>query len=189
MAEQKRIFIAIDISDEARSWIDAYILGLKARSRHVLIKWERPEKLHLTLKFLGSVADERVASIDATVKALAGAFDKFDLTVDGTGVFPAESKPRILWLGIKGDSIGAVAAGIDAGCEQLGFAREQRSFSPHLTIARIKEPSPSMDVVQTHLAVEFPAITFPVTHLTIYESRLLRNGSVYSVVARHPLKA
>jgi 2'-5' RNA ligase len=188
MGEQKRVFIAIDISDEARQRIAAYIGEMKRLSGGVPVKWERPEKLHLTLKFLGSTEPERVAELDRIAGEIAARVDKFRINIAGTGVFPGPANPRILWLGVEAEPLVTIAADVESGCERIGFAREIRAFTPHLTIARIREPARGKGLAASHLANGFAPVSFNATHVTVYESQLLRTGSVYSVIARHPFK-
>jgi RNA 2',3'-cyclic 3'-phosphodiesterase len=189
MAEQKRVFIAVDISDEARRKIAAYIENIKRMSPQSKIKWERADKLHLTLKFLGDVDAQQLHDLDIAVREVALLHSPFDISVEGTGVFPGVRDPRILWIGIKGDQIAAIAGELDAACEPRGFEREKRAFHPHLTIARIRDPRHSSEVVEAHLQNDFAPLSFPVSQIAIYESQLLRTGSVYSLVSKHGLRS
>ena len=188
MAEQKRVFIAVDISDEARRKITAYIENIKQISGQTKIKWERSDKLHLTLKFLGDVDAKLLRDLDIAVREVASRHAPFNLSVEGTGVFPGVRDPRILWIGIKGDQLTAIAGELETACEPLGFKRENRAFHPHLTIARIRDSRHSEKVVEAHLQNDFGPINFEVTQIAIYESQLLRTGSVYSMVSKHELR-
>jgi 2'-5' RNA ligase len=187
MSEQKRVFIAIDISDEARKRIAAYIEGLRRSSAPTSIKFERPEKVHLTLKFLGDSDPEQLRSVTEAVRSIAHRIDPFTIEISGTGAFPDPAKPRILWLGIKGDELASIVHQLDEACEPHGFESEKRDYRPHLTIARIRDANSARDVVDTHLKNQFAPVRFEVRDLTIYESQLLRSGSVYARVARHNL--
>lgn len=187
MAEQKRVFIAIDISDEARRRIRAYAEGLRRGSLIQGVKWERPEKLHLTLKFLGDTDAGRLGEISDAVKTVADRHAAFTINIAGTGVFPGPSNPRILWLGTQGDPLSEIAAEVEDACERLGFERDKRAFNPHLTIARLRGPQAVGDLVERHLESGFEPVTFEVSSLRLYESQLLRTGSVYTLIADHKL--
>ncbi len=98
-----------------------------------------PDKIHLTVKFLGDIEASRV---DAIANALEGAlklFPRFTISAKGLGVFPALRRPRVLWVGLEGGQLVKLAAKVEAALEPLGFAREERGFQPHLTIGRWRQ--------------------------------------------------
>jgi len=137
----KRVFIAIDISSEARSKIAGYIDRLRRFGRDLRVGWERPEKLHLTLKFLGDVDDHQLGDVEQAVKKVAAEFAGFRLGIYGNGRFPPKGDPRILWLGLTDDgSVSKLAQALDREIAKAGFEPEKRKFHPHLTIARLREP-------------------------------------------------
>lgn len=186
----KRVFIAIDISSEARSKVSAYIDTLKRSARDVRVGWERPEKLHLTLKFLGDIDDNKVSDVEQALKKVAAEFSGFWSKISGTGRFPPKGDPRILWLGLVDDGATALLAQtLDRELSRTGFASEKRKFHPHLTIARLREPHRSVLVAAEHVSNEFETADFAVSELVIYESQLLPTGSVYRKLASFPLRA
>jgi 2'-5' RNA ligase len=97
----KRIFIAVDISEEARRRAAAHIDGLRSGVRNLRVGWERPEKLHLTLKFLGDVTNEQLGRLNKSVEQAATQTGTFYLRTGKTGVFPSIRKARVLWLGLE----------------------------------------------------------------------------------------
>ena len=186
----KRIFIAADISDEARQWAASYIDGLRREFPKFRVGWERPEKLHLTLKFLGDVNEDRIEEVQQRVRDVSKAHKAFPMTLSGTGRFPPKGDPRILWFGANdGGELGAIASRIDRELGVLGFASEKRKFSPHLTIARLREPRSSSALAARHLENDFGPISFQITEIVIYESKLLPSGSIYTPIAVLPLGA
>ena len=186
----KRVFIAIDISSEARSKVAAYIDSLMHSARDVRVGWERPEKLHLTLKFLGDVDDHRVADVEQAVKKVAAEFSGFRSEVVGTGRFPPKDDPRILWLGMSdGESLSKLAAALDRELSNAGFEPEKRRFHPHLTIARLREPHRSAALAAEHVSNSFETDDFEVKEIVIYESQLLPTGSIYRKLASYPLRS
>ncbi len=191
MPETKRIFIAVDISEEARRLADGYIHGLREPFSDVRVGWERPEKMHLTLNFLGDTGTAELVSVRQIVRDVAGRNGAFRLRIDGTGVFPNQKRPRVLWLGVDGqiDAIRRIKSELDAGLSGIGFKSERKIYTPHLTIARLREPERSGAIAARHLSNEFDSPEFMVSSLTVYESRLDRHGSTYSIVDRFDLKS
>jgi 2'-5' RNA ligase len=185
----KRIFTAIDISDEARSKVSDYVENLRAGFPRLRVGWEKPEKLHLTLKFVGDVSDAQLKNLIVAVEKTAKQISAFHLQLKETGAFPSPRNARIFWLGLKDEqgSLQKLNEILESECEQSGFAREKRSFKAHLTIARLREPQNSKELAQNHLLNEFEAIEFTAGEIVIYASKLLPHGSIYSVVSKHEL--
>jgi 2'-5' RNA ligase len=184
--EMKRIFTAIDISDEARRKVSAYVETLCGEFSNLRVGWEKAEKLHLTLKFLGDIDDRHLKNLIEAVEKTARQIKSFKLEIAETGVFPSPRNARILWLGLKNEqgSLQKLNEILEIECEKIGFEKEKRNFKAHLTIARLREPQKSKELAQRHLRNEFEAVEFDVSEIVIYESKLLPQGSVYSVVAR-----
>lgn len=187
----KRIFVAVDISEEVRNAAAAYIETLRAEFRDVVrVGWEKAEKLHLTLKFLGDCDDRRLKELEKIAAGIAAEIPKFTIQIADTGVFPNARNPRVLWIDVK-DSSGILVrihALLEAESEKIGFKRETRRFVPHLTIGRVKEPNKARDLAEKHLKNKFEPVESAVPEIVVYESKLLPAGSVYSVVSKHKLK-
>lgn len=188
---KRRIFIAIDISDEARGSVEKYTAELRSTFPDVRVGWECIDKLHFTLKFLGAVDEDLVRHVEEAMTGVVPRHQPFIAEISGTGIFPGRRDPRILWLGMRRgrDEMVSLGTDIETALEQLGFTREPRTFSPHLTIGRIREPRKGMDLAKVHLGGLFPPVAFTVPHVTIYESVLSANGSVYSAISRKALEA
>lgn len=186
----KRIFVAIDISLEARRRIAAYIETLRDEFRAVRAGWDKPEKLHLTLKFLGDTNEKQLAELREIVGEIAGKISKFSLRIAETGVFPNARNARVLWIDAKDEAgiLTKINDLLEAGCERIGFEMERRKFVPHLTIGRVREPNRAQDLAKKHLENKFEPVEFEVSEIVIYESKLLQTGSVYSVVSKHALE-
>lgn len=191
MKTTKRIFIGINISDEARDLAAAYIRTLRGSFRDLRVGWEKPEKMHLTLNFLGETGPAELESVREIVARTATGNGPLQLQIRETGVFPNVMRPRVLWLGVGGDldEIRRIKSGLDSGLVEIGFESERRRFSPHLTIARLREPERSGSLAAQHLANDFESPEFTVASLTIYESRVDQHGSEYSVLDRFELKS
>jgi 2'-5' RNA ligase len=187
----QRIFTAIDISEETRRMVSDYIENLRGEFSNIRVGWEREEKLHLTLKFLGDIDEQRLKNLVEAVETTAEQFSKFNLCVAQTGVFPSPRNARILWLGLHDEQQGNLQRLndiLETECERKGFEKEKRNFKPHLTIARLREPAQSKELAGKHLRNDFPSIEFAVSEIVIYESRLQKSGSIYSIVSKYKFK-
>ena len=134
-----RLFVAIQLSDEVRSALMAMQHTLRRRCDGV--RWTRPEQLHLTLKFLGEVLDAEVSGVAEAVERAAGRAKRFEISLNGSGCFPPQGPVRIVWVGVEEDSgeLARCAQAMETELERIGFARERRPFSPHITIGRVRE--------------------------------------------------
>ena len=182
----RRIFIAIDLSAEARSACALHIGVLRRTFPSARIGWERPEKLHITVKFLGQTSSETLAELESRLDEASQSFKPSTVQLNGPGVFPNDSRPRVLWVGVN-DADAVVAAShnrVDQVCSTLGYERDGRRYKPHITIGRVRDPHTATDAVTAHLNAHIEPVEFRVNGLVIYESKLLPTGSVYSVVSR-----
>lgn len=177
----KRVFVAIDISDEARNQTFAYLENLRKDFRDFRVGWERREKLHLTLKFLGDIDEKQLSNLKEAVKKTTKQFAKFKICLSGTGVFPKPKNARVLWicLGDENDNLLKLFELLENECEKTGFPKEEKKFHPHLTIARLREPDKSRKLAEKHLAEKFERVNFEVSAIVIYESQLFPTGSKY----------
>ena len=178
----KRLFIAIDISEEARNVAAKYISALHAEFPHLRVSWERPEKLHITLKFLGRTEDTWIPEIVDALTGIAESHIAFQLDMSGSGVFPSARNPRVLWLGVDDmeSKLTELAKNVIDETGLLGFEPEKKKFNPHLTIARIKEPQAARGLAEKHLQMKYEPVRFKVGHITLYESQLRPTGSIYT---------
>ena len=187
--QDRRIFLALDISDASRAACNAHNASLRRSFPDARVGWERPEKLHITLKFLGSTGVDTLEKLQGGMAAIVTRQRPFQLRLSRPGVFPSSSRPRILWIGLE-DQSGAVAPlheEIEGACVSLGFKREDKQFRPHITIGRIRDPRGAVELARSHLETEIEPVGFEVADVVIYESKLHSTGSVYSVVARAQL--
>jgi 2'-5' RNA ligase len=177
----KRVFVAVDISEEARRQTTAYIESLKSDFSGLRVGWEKPEKLHLTMKFLGDTNENQLKELEDICCKIAAEIPKFDLQIAETGVFPSPRNARVMWVDVKDEkgNLAKINRALEIQCERIGFAAEKRNFKPHLTIARLKEPRNSHELVKKHLEKDFEPIGMKVAEIVIYESRLHPTGSIY----------
>lgn len=187
---KKRIFVAIDLPSFVKQAVSDYQNALKKIFNHLRISWEKTEKLHLTLKFLGNIDEKQLENLKIIVSQIAAANSGFQLQTTTNGVFPQLQNPRVLWIGLldKENVLTEVNQKLEFECEKIGVSRENRRYVPHLTIARIREPKKSLSLAKKHLQNKFSAMEFEVSEIVVYESNLQPDGSVYLPVARFELK-
>ena len=181
-----RLFVALDIPEDVRAAIAALVTKLRDTCREA--RWVRIEGAHVTLKFIGEVPNEKVAEIK-TALATVPFSSPIGITYRGLGFFPNERRPRVLWAGIEaGAELGALAVAVETALEPLGIAREQRAFSPHLTLARFDSPK-GLDRLREAIAafgpLEFGRAQAREFHL--YLSVLKRGGAEYTRLASFPV--
>jgi len=131
-----------------------------------------------------------LAEITDAVEETARQTSGFKLQITETGVFPSKRNARILWLGVRGESeyLQKLNEILETECEKKGFAREKRNFKAHLTIARLREPHKSKELVEQHSGNEFNSAAFQVSKIAIYESHLQKTGSIYEAIKNVELK-
>lgn len=153
------------------------------------IRWVRPEGIHLTLRFLGDISPERIPDILAAVEPCCTGTAPIPLMVKSLGVFPHLNHPRVLWMGLEGETVALknLRDRLEEAAVGLGFAREDRSFRAHLTLARIKSPKGLIGIAS---AVESQsgasAGSFTVTALHLFQSALTPQGAIYTKLASFP---
>jgi 2'-5' RNA ligase len=174
-----RLFVALDLSNSVRDAIAQF--SEKLRVEFPSARWTRIEGIHVTLKFIGEVSNERAAGIDDALSEV-DSDAPIEMKIRGAGFFPDERRPRVFWIGIDATpNLAEITAQIETSLEALGVARESREFKPHLTVARISE---SRGIEKLHDAlsrcgsVDFGAVRTNEMHL--YRSELGRGGAKYS---------
>ncbi|MBA2731514.1 MAG: RNA 2',3'-cyclic phosphodiesterase [Acidobacteria bacterium] len=185
-----RVFCAIELPAEVRARAAEYIARLREAVPDVRANWERTEKIHITLKFIGEIESERIEALSFAASRAAQAVRSFAIALEGTGAFPPSGSPRILWLGIN-DASGSLArlqSCLEVECASAGFAREERAFHPHLTLARIRAPQGARGLASLHGKADFAPIGFAVTDLVIMCSEPGQEGSHYTEISRHRSK-
>jgi RNA 2',3'-cyclic 3'-phosphodiesterase len=185
-----RVFCAVELPASIRARAGEHIEALRRLAPEVRAGWERPEKMHITLKFLGEIEEARLTLLAAAAERTAQGFRPFDLSVEGAGAFPPRGPARVLWLGLK-DSAGALAllqSRLEEECAESGFPREARPFSPHVTIARLRKPAGARRLAALHEEKGFARAEFTVLDVVLIRSELGRGGSRYTELSRHALR-
>lgn len=184
-----RAFLAIEPSETVLQTLAREQEKLK-REIFGQVSWTRPQGQHLTLKFFDNISRIDADNIRAAVTAQAARFSPFSLTVEKLGAFPDSRRPKVLWSAVTGNvgELKALQGVLDADFESLGFARENRPYKPHITLARIKTLQAQGGigaVLGRH--DRFTAGEFMIRELILFQSRLGPQGAVYSKLAVIPL--
>lgn len=177
-----RAFIAVELDPEIKRTLQAFVTVL--RSTRGDVRWARPDGLHLTLKFLGEIDEPGALRVGEVLADLAGRHGAFTLCFRGTGVFPGERDPRVLWVGaVAGPGLAVFQDDLDRLLETEGFERERREFKPHLTLGRVKGPGRIREVVaelDKRRGETFGEMT--ARKVALFESRLRPEGPEYRIV-------
>ena len=184
-----RTFCAVELSDEVRARFEEHIARLRKEVPDAAASWSRVENIHLTLKFFGNVALDRIPEISAAATRTTDQFSKFQIDIGNTGVFPRPSRAQVLWIGVNDPSgkLTALQKSFDDECAAEGFPKEDRAYRPHLTIARVRKPEGARHLAETHLNTNFPTIEVPLHELIIFRSELSSKGSKYTAISRHQI--
>jgi 2'-5' RNA ligase len=191
--EQIRSFIAIELPDELKAGLTR--LQAKLRSEEPSpVKWVNPSGIHLTLKFLGSVAADRIPEINQVMAASTRGIVPFHLEAGGLGVFPNLSRVQVVWVGIKGemDRLKQLQQQIESNLVPLGFEPESRSFTPHLTVARLRDQATLVERQKFGQlitgAIFEETYIIKVDSISLMRSQLTREGAIYSRLSSVSLK-
>ena len=193
-----RTFVAVELDASLRQALAQAQAKLRSQLHKTLnpdvrIQWVKPESIHLTLKFLGDIPEDRVPDVQASLARVADGHSRFTVRIEGWGVFPDVRAPRVVWVGMAThvDALKRLAADIESALGAIGFAPEPRPFHPHLTLARVKERS--REVGRAVSAGGLPTQEVKLGELTIaavslMKSELQPSGPVYVRLCHVPLK-
>lgn len=185
-----RLFISINLTTELLDSIRATQDALKGALADYPLRWTRPEGIHLTLKFLGDTDPARVETIGRALQQVVEPRPPFELSVGGLGCFPNPRKTSVLWIGVHDpeDHLRELAAAIDEAMAGLGYQRERRAYTGHLTLARVQRYAKSSE--RRALGEQLPSLgvpetlgVLPATSVHLMRSQLKPDGAVYSSLA------
>ncbi len=194
-----RSFIAIELPATVRQQIEQVCTVLRQKPGSRLVRWVEAKNIHLTLQFLGDVRIADIPKIELELKGVAGLHEPFEIAVEGAGVFPGFTKPRVLWVGVgKPDSranerLAALQKGIEQRLFMLGFQSDGRGFNPHLTIGRVNRDAGADDMRKIGEVVKSTPIgdlgVIQVEAVTLFRSDLKPGGPVYTRIGVYPLNS
>lgn len=183
--EEIRCFVAIELPHNVGEFLAQLAARLRAASPRP-VKWVDPLGIHLTLKFLGNVPPARIAEIGQALTGAVGGKAPLTLCTGGLGAFPGWQRPQVVWLGLEGDleGLARLQSDVDTALSALGFPAEARAFTPHLTLARVREglrPEERRHLADSVRSVALPpAETFVVRSVSLIRSRLTPSGALYT---------
>jgi 2'-5' RNA ligase len=180
-----RTFIAIEISEDIARILAQIESHLKYAGADV--KWVKPEIIHLTLKFLGEISEKKCEGVKLVLDDIAGSTKPFELSIKDVGAFPKIEHPKVIWVGLDNGAKGSkdLAYRIDETLSKIGFAKEERPFSPHLTIGRVRSSANRDKLTEkmSSASANFQLSAVPshkVTSVILFQSTLTPQGSIYT---------
>jgi 2'-5' RNA ligase len=191
MKQRIRTFIAVDTDAAIRKAAQGLIDQLRQSGADV--RWVEPEKLHLTVKFLGDVKADEIAEVCGAVEKAVADVTPFPLELRGAGAFPNVHRPQTIWLGAgEGDDrMAEVAERIDTVLEPFRFRRETRRYRTHLTLGRLRREGGGAGLAELGRLLEqladYEAGRMPVEELVVFSSELTRSGPIYEAMGRAAL--
>jgi 2'-5' RNA ligase len=194
-----RAFVAVELDQDLKRVIGQTQAQAKDRLARRLavdarIQWVRSESIHLTLKFLGDIDEAGIEGMRIALAARISTMPGFSVEIGGLGVFPDLRAPRVIWIGLhdRSEALSRLAAEVEAALEPLGFPREKRPFSAHLTLARIKDRAREVgQALAASGAMEGAAALGQVSvhSVSLMRSDLRPSGSVYTRLWKIPLRS
>ena len=175
-----RAFIAVDLAPATIANIATAIEQLRPRIGG--IRWVVPNNFHLTLKFLGDIDESKVEPIGAALGDALRPFPRCTINAKGLGVFPNSKRPRVLWVGLEGPGLIPLTARVESALVPLGFAPDERAFTPHLTIGRWRQGDRAGKTLE-HELQRWSNYEFGISQadeVILFQSVLKPSGAIYS---------
>jgi len=187
-----RAFIAIDLPADIHKRLDEVIARLRKTLEDIPVRWVQGDNIHLTLKFLGDVSVANVDMIKSVLQIESARHPTFEVSVGGIGAFPTPHRPRVIWIGVEAPAeLSVLQVGIENEMARLGYPREDRQFSPHLTLGRVSRNASSADIHAIAKALDSNKVGFlgvaTVAEICFYKSTLNPSGAVYTRLYAAPL--
>lgn len=184
-----RTFIAVELDKPVKESLSRLQAELKESGADV--KWVFPADIHLTLKFLGEVREEKIPEIIQALKEIARSLNSFCAEINTIGAFPDTRSPRVIWAGIEQgkENLSRLAGLIEDALERLGFPKEERKFSAHITIGRVRSPKNKAALSEAMQQLKFDALSQTVKSVILFKSTLTPKGPIYEKLAEENLKS
>jgi 2'-5' RNA ligase len=184
-----RVFCAIDLPRDLRERLMTHSKRVRDAAADARASWSRVDNIHLTVKFLGDIPLPQVERLSEAAARSVRDLAPFTIVVEQAGAFPKHGQPRVLWIGINDFSgkLGELHARLEDEAAKAGFAKDDRPFHPHLSIARLRQPQHARTLAAPHQQLEFEPAEIAVSELLVIRSELRREGPTYTVISRHAL--
>lgn len=189
---QLRAFIAIDLPEPIQESIEKQTARLRQSLGNEIVRWVPLKNMHLTLKFLGNISASHLDFLKQMLAQTADTHPQFDLQIGGIGSFPNSKRPRVIWAGIHAPAdLTSLQRAVETGAIRLGYEKEERPFSPHLTLGRVRQnldPAALQTVGAALNTIQVGKIgSAKIDSIHLYKSELNSNGSVYAKLFSAPL--
>ncbi|MBN1396831.1 MAG: RNA 2',3'-cyclic phosphodiesterase [Bacteroidetes bacterium] len=182
-----RTFVALSASAEIQSQmsdIQSRLITTRAD-----VKWEKEDKFHITLKFLGNTGTEIIEHLSEKLSELIKTTAAFDIEYDTLGAFPDSNHPRVIWIGSKyNKSIIDLQSGAEKICRDFGFPAEERAFHPHITLGRVRGTRNIARLTEAIKTITFESIKTRCSELLLMKSDLRPSGSIYTILKSFPFQ-
>ncbi len=187
-----RAFLASEIPLSLQDAVESATAGLCTKLGSDLIRWVPVHNMHLTLKFLGDISPANLDLIKQMLTTEAPQHRAFDVEVEGLGAYPSSRRPRVLWVGLNAPAaLISLQHSIETATARLGYASEERGFSPHLTIGRVRQNASAADLQKIRAALGETKVgslgTVHVAAVHLFKSELHPSGSIYTKLFSAPL--
>jgi 2'-5' RNA ligase len=183
-----RSFIAVNLPESVKDEIGEIITRL--RNAGPKARWVPSANMHVTVKFLDEISEDQIKPIIGAITAASGEAHPFELKLGSFGCFPNERKARVFWIGIETgfEPLKELAHNIDQQLRPLGFPKEKRAFSAHITLARFRQPGPVGELATAASHVDYHSETIQVKRIDLMKSVLSPKGASYSILGSVPLR-
>lgn len=187
-----RAFIAISLSEEIHLGLEQVLRDLKSRLPDGAVRWAPGKNIHLTIKFLGDVSLAGLDLLTTMLQTEASRHSQFDFSVGGLGAFPTPRRPRVVWVGVEAPAeLASLHRGVEAEMARLGYAPEERPFSPHLTLGRVTRNADPGELHQLSAVLDTYKVGFlgvtRVQAIHLFRSDLQPSGAIYTRLHSAPL--
>jgi 2'-5' RNA ligase len=184
MPQELRTFLAIDLPDPIKEKIIGHLQTFRDLTKSS-VKWVEKENLHITLKFLGKFGQSHIDHLNTSLTDRLKTISIFKMHIDRMGAFPNLHLPKVIWLGFDNpDNLSQIYKHIEDSVVKLGYAADNRSFSPHLTLGRVRRDLPGGEIksvgqILASAELNFQA-EFTAERITFFQSELSREGPIYA---------
>ncbi|MBI3004977.1 MAG: RNA 2',3'-cyclic phosphodiesterase [Ignavibacteriales bacterium] len=183
-----RCFIALPTPEDVKNKISE--LQSKLKEAEADVKWDSPEKFHITLKFLGKFEQSTIDSLSSRLELLPQNVSYIRALFNSVGAFPSLQRPKVIWVGIEHtEELRRLQSDIELLCAEFGYVREEREFHPHITLGRVKGNKNLHRLTESLKSLTLEPIQARCTEVLLVRSDLKPSGSVYTTLKSFPLHA
>jgi len=185
-----RTFIAVELQKDIVEAVDRFLTKTTQEIKNNKISWVKKENLHITIKFLGEIEEEQLETINKVLSEISKSIKSFEVEIKEIGVFPNLNYPRVVWIGVKDEANNLVSLAnlVEEKLAKFGFQKEDKEFTAHLTIGRVKKLN-NLNEIKTYVE-KYKSIEFgksKIDSITFFQSILKPEGPEYKVIEKFSL--